>query len=70
LGDHGRAGPFPRAIERKNYVAAITTAREPTLDLDEALKLLILIALHDPVIPRRWPCGSGRSLRVAVAVVF
>ena len=50
---------FKRAIERGNYLVAITTAREVgRLSLGEALELLNLIALHEPRLydraARRW----------------
>jgi hypothetical protein len=50
---------FRRAIERGNYLVAITSAREAgRLDLAEALELLNLIALHEPGLyeraARRW----------------
>ena len=50
---------FRRAIERGNYLIAVTTAREVgRLDLGEALELLNLIALHEPRLydraARRW----------------
>jgi len=39
---------FHRAIERGNYLVAVTTARDVRrLDLAEALELLNLIALHE-----------------------
>jgi hypothetical protein len=50
---------FRRAIERGNYLIAVTAAREVgRLDLGEALELLNLIALHDLRLydraARRW----------------
>ena len=50
---------FQRALERGNYLVAITTAREVgPLSLSEALELLNLIALHEPRLydraARRW----------------
>jgi hypothetical protein len=55
---HPRA-VFRRALERGNYLVAVTTAREVgRLSLAEALELLNLIALHDPRLydraARRW----------------
>ena len=45
---HPRA-VFRRAIERGNYLVAVTTAREiGQLSLDEALELLLLIATKEP----------------------
>jgi len=50
---------FRRAIERGNYVVAVTTAREVgRVDVAEALELLNLIALHELRLydraARRW----------------
>ena len=50
---------FRRALERGNYLVAVTTAREVgRLSLGEALELLNLIALHEPRLydraARRW----------------
>jgi len=50
---------FRRAIERGNYLVALTTAREMgQVDLGETLELLNLIALHEPALydraARRW----------------
>src|SRR5215207_2198410 len=50
---------FKRAVERGNYLVAVTTAREVgRLDLGEALELLNLVALHELRLydraARRW----------------
>jgi hypothetical protein len=50
---------FQRALERGNYLVALTTARElPRIALADALELLNLIALHEPALydraARRW----------------
>ena len=50
---------FRRALERGNYLVAVSTAREVgRLSLGEALELLNLIALHEPALydraARRW----------------
>ena len=52
---------FRRAIERGNYLIAITTAREVgRLDLAEAVELSNLIAVHEPA---RAAAAAGRSSR-------
>jgi len=48
------AAIFRRALDRGNYLVAVTTAREVGhLSLEEALELLVLIAKHDPPLFRR-----------------
>ena len=53
---------FKRAIERGNYLVAVTTAREVgRLDLGDALELLNLIALHEPALYAAPPAAGSHG---------